>query len=249
MDYILTLLNTGETLPLFVSMTCLNGYFVHETTRSLAEELLVEPDGGAIATLSPTGMTVPSGQRLLYHGLFEAIFEDDTRCLGHAVSSAKAYLLANSTSYEDILRTFQLFGDPAMKLKIPLPQRPHRVSTQAGSGGITIGWEKAQDADGNPVSGYNLYRSTTPGNGYTKVDTALITGTAYHDTGVQAGMTYYYVVTSVDSDGDESVYSHEISDAIIATSETNPQSPVSIAGTGGAGCFISNVTYGLPKIR
>jgi len=228
-------------------MTCLNGYFVHDTTRSLAEELLLKSDGGSVATLSPTGMTVPSGQRLLDHGLFEAVFEDDTRELGPAISSAKAYLLTNSTTHDDIAKTFQLFGDPAMELKVPLPHKPQQVLTQASATSITIRWNEGLDADGNPVSGYNLYRTTSPGEGYTKLNATLITGTTYHDTGVQAGMTYYYVVTSVDSDGDESVYSEEISDAIIATSETNPQNPVSTTDSGSSGCFISNVTWGLRK--
>jgi len=194
-------------------------------------------------------MTIPSGQRLLDHGLFAAIFEDDTRKLGPALSLAKAYLFANSTTHDDIAKTFQLFGDPAIELKIPLPHRPQAVSTQASATGITIRWNEGLDADGNPAVGCNLYRTTSTGQGYTKLNATLITGTAYHDTGVQAGITYYYVVTSVDSDGDESIYSEEISDAIIAASETNPQNPVSTTASGSGGCFISNVTYGLPVIR
>jgi fibronectin type 3 domain-containing protein len=38
----------------------------------------------------------------------------------------------------------------------------------------------------------------------------LVTQTAYTDTTVQAGQTYYYVTTAVDSSGNESTYSNEV---------------------------------------
>jgi fibronectin type 3 domain-containing protein len=61
------------------------------------------------------------------------------------------------------------------------------------------------------VSGYNVYRSTTSGSGYTQVNSGLITSTSFVDTAVTGGSTYYYVVTAVDSTGVESAYSTEAS--------------------------------------
>ena len=59
------------------------------------------------------------------------------------------------------------------------------------------------------VSGYNVYRGSGSGGPYTKVNSALITGTSYLDTTVQAGRTYYYVATALDSSSNESAYSNQ----------------------------------------
>ena len=100
------------------------------------------------------------------------------------------------------------------------------------------------------MAGYNLYRSTTPGGPYTQVNTALITGTQYDDISVSAtmaqyastsaasGATSYYVVTSVDTDGDESVYSLEVSNS---TQSAASGASESSGGGGGGGCFIGTV--------
>jgi fibronectin type 3 domain-containing protein len=59
--------------------------------------------------------------------------------------------------------------------------------------------------------GYNTYSSTTHGGPYTKLTSTPVAATAYADTAVQAGQTYYYVVTSVNSSNEESAYSAEVS--------------------------------------
>jgi hypothetical protein len=59
------------------------------------------------------------------------------------------------------------------------------------------------------VIGYNVYRSTTSGTGYVKVNPTLVPGASYTDSAVLNSTTYYYVTTAVDSIGDESVYSNE----------------------------------------
>jgi fibronectin type 3 domain-containing protein len=59
------------------------------------------------------------------------------------------------------------------------------------------------------VAGYNVYRGTQSGGPYSKSNPSLVTGTAYSDTSVQAGQTYYYVATAVNSNDVESVYSNE----------------------------------------
>ncbi len=175
----------------------------------------------------PTGRTTPDGQSILNQALFEAILVEDIRTLGDALSVAKQTLLANGIQFEETSETFLLFGDPAMELKLPFPRRPTGVMAQVIAEGITTSWDAATDADGGPVSGYNLYRSTTPQGGYTQVNGALITGTQFVDTGVDTETRYYYVVTSVDSDGDQSVLSREVS-------ATVPESST--------GCFIAVAT-------
>jgi fibronectin type 3 domain-containing protein len=72
---------------------------------------------------------------------------------------------------------------------------------------VDLSW----NASTSPVSGYNAYRSMTSGGPYTKLNSSLISGTTYADFRVQHGYTYYYVTSSVDSQGRESAFSNEAS--------------------------------------
>jgi hypothetical protein len=67
---------------------------------------------------------------------------------------------------------------------------------------VSLSWT----ASTSDVSGYNVYRATTPGV-YSKINTALDPTTTYTDRSVASGTTYYYAATAVDSSGQESTYS------------------------------------------
>jgi fibronectin type 3 domain-containing protein len=66
------------------------------------------------------------------------------------------------------------------------------------------------DLDDSATNGYNVYSGTTTGGPYTKLTSTPIAPNTYTDSSVQAGLTYYYVVTAIESDGAESAYSNEI---------------------------------------
>ena len=59
------------------------------------------------------------------------------------------------------------------------------------------------------ISGYNVYRGTTSGGPYSKINTSLDAGTSYTDNSVSGGTTYYYVTTAVDDNSQESSYSNQ----------------------------------------
>jgi hypothetical protein len=240
------LANNGMS-PFFVSMSCLNGYFVDPAETSLAETLLRSPDIGAIAALMPTAMTTSDIQRILDTALFDAIFNKDIRTLGPAISAAKQTLLANGAAYEEVSKTFLLFGDPATALKVTVPRIPTGFELQSQTSGVTLNWQAAVDCNGDPVSGYNVYRSSSSGGPYTKLNGTLITDTTYRDTpslmvGAPAkaagggGSVYYYVVTSVDADGDESVPSPEMALTLERT-----LTGTGSGGSSGGGCFIDTL--------
>ena len=67
------------------------------------------------------------------------------------------------------------------------------------------------------VVGYNLYRATQAGGPYTKLTSSPVAGTSYVDITVQAGQTYYYVATAVDSNHNESGYSNQATATVPAT--------------------------------
>jgi hypothetical protein len=232
-------LSNADKFPFVVAMTCLTGFFADPESfawPSFAEVLLRSSSKGAVAAFMSTGMTAPEGQHILDVALFDAIFSQDIRTLGRAISVAKQTLLANGVNPEDVSKTFLLFGDPATRLKIPLPTVPSGLSAQVVVNGISLNWQGATDCNGGAVMGYNVYSGTTPGGPYTKMNTTPITGTGFSDTSAQTG-TFYYVVTSVDSDGDESAPTLELSVTVGARSV----SAGSGGGGGGGGCFISAI--------
>jgi len=74
----------------------------------------------------------------------------------------------------------------------------------------TLSWT----ASTSTVSGYNVYRGTVNGGPYTLINTSLLTALSFMDTNVTSGATYYYVTTAVDSSGNESVDSNQVTAVI-----------------------------------
>lgn len=75
----------------------------------------------------------------------------------------------------------------------------------------TLSW-KASTSSG--VVGYNVYRGTTSGGPYTKLDSSPIAGTSYSDSSVSSG-EYYYVVAAINLDGTESGYSNQAAVSVL----------------------------------
>ena len=65
--------------------------------------------------------------------------------------------------------------------------------------------------DASATTGYNVYGGTTSGGPYAKLTASPILPTDYVDASVTSGLTYYFVVTAVDSNNAESGYSNEVS--------------------------------------
>jgi fibronectin type 3 domain-containing protein len=78
---------------------------------------------------------------------------------------------------------------------------------------VSLSWTASTSPN---ISGYNVYRGTTAGGAYTKVNSAPIGATTYADGSVSGGKTYYYVTTAVDGSGGESGYSNQAT-AVVPT--------------------------------
>ncbi|MEI8197689.1 MAG: fibronectin type III domain-containing protein, partial [Phycisphaerae bacterium] len=90
------------------------------------------------------------------------------------------------------------------------------IATTASTTQINVAWT----APSGTVTGYNVYRGTTPGGeGATPINGGtLITTTSYPDTGLAQGTAYYYTVKAVNAAG-SSVVSGEVN-AITQTTVT-----------------------------
>jgi len=77
----------------------------------------------------------------------------------------------------------------------------------SASHSVALAWTPSTST----VIGYNTYTSPQSGGPYTKLTSTPVAATTFSDSAVQAGKTYYFVVTSIDSSNVESVYSNEVS--------------------------------------
>ncbi|HTA57608.1 MAG TPA: choice-of-anchor D domain-containing protein [Candidatus Baltobacteraceae bacterium] len=75
---------------------------------------------------------------------------------------------------------------------------------------VSLSWTPGSST----YSGFNVYRGTSSGGPYSRVDTSMVSSPSYLDAGVNSGQTYYYVATEVDTTGTESGYSGEVSAVI-----------------------------------
>lgn len=80
------------------------------------------------------------------------------------------------------------------------------TGTAATQHDVNLSWSSSSST----VSGYNVYRGTLSGGPYGKINSSSDPGTSFSDTSVQANETYYYVVTGVNSAGEESAYSNQV---------------------------------------
>jgi hypothetical protein len=88
------------------------------------------------------------------------------------------------------------------------PAAPTGLTAIAGNQTVSLDWNNNSESD---MNGYNVYRSTTSGSGYTKLNGTLLSNSAYTDNSVINGTTYYYVVTAVDTLSNESGYLSQVS--------------------------------------
>ncbi len=91
------------------------------------------------------------------------------------------------------------------------PGAPTGISaTDLGTNGkVKLAWTNPTDSD---LKSLTIYRSTTSGSLGTAVHTG-VTGTSKEDTGLTNGTTYYYTVRAVDSSGNESSNTAQVSAA------------------------------------
>jgi hypothetical protein len=107
-------LTNADHLPVIINMNCLTGLFTHPKVTSLAETFLWQPNGGAVAVLAPTSLTLPSDQALLSEALAGQINTHPEQTLGESYLAAQRQMPIGEQGANEVLLTFLLFGDPAL---------------------------------------------------------------------------------------------------------------------------------------
>ena len=119
---IASLTNTAQP-SFFLSMACYLGYFAQPSAvggdSSSFDELLVrKASGGAIAAFSPAGWGLVGDHDLLDQGVFETIDQNHITEFGRITTRAKIFMYANTVGDPELVDTYLLFGDPALRIKM-----------------------------------------------------------------------------------------------------------------------------------
>lgn len=102
-------------LPMVLGMTCFTGYFHHPEYPTIDESMLRQVNGGSIAVWSASGLGIATGHNILQDGFYEVISGSTNTNLGLATLAGKTDLVAYGF-HLDLLDTFNLLGDPGLRL-------------------------------------------------------------------------------------------------------------------------------------
>ena len=102
--------------PFLLTLNCLNGYFVAPAFDALAEALVKAEGRGAIATVSPSGLSLDAPAHAFHRALMAELTSGAHARLGDAVLAAqKAY--AGTGAMPELIGVYQLLGDPGLRLR------------------------------------------------------------------------------------------------------------------------------------
>ena len=109
-------LSPQQQQPLVLTINCFNGYFHYPYFDAFAEELVKVEGKGAVAALSPSGLSLNAPAHRFHKALLKELLSGKHESLGDAILAAQARY-AERGSFLELLGIFHLFGDPAMRIQ------------------------------------------------------------------------------------------------------------------------------------
>ncbi len=106
------LTNGGANLSIFTMLTCLNGNFVN-TTDSLSEALMKNPNGGAVTSWASSGLTTPDIQEVMATRFYNQVAAGNITRIGDLIKDAKTTINFG----RDVRLSWVLLGDPMTKVR------------------------------------------------------------------------------------------------------------------------------------
>jgi fibronectin type 3 domain-containing protein len=139
-----------------------------------------------------------------------------------AVNSAGVSPRSNETS-----------ATPA-SVQATVPSAPQSLTAKGADGSVSLSWAAPSSNGGSPVTGYDIYRGTSPGAETATPIAANVSATGFTDTSAVNGTTYYYTVAAVNAAG----VSPQSSEASATPQATVPAAPSQLVASGGNGSVV-----------
>jgi hypothetical protein len=108
-------LTNADRPPVMAALTCVAGRFEVPAFESMAEAMVLNPNGGAVAAWAPSGLSYNVDAERLNRAFVDAAFGQDIT-LGQAVREALATYAAEGF-YRHLLLVYNVFGDPALSMR------------------------------------------------------------------------------------------------------------------------------------
>ena len=106
-----------------------------------------------------------------------------------AVNSAGVSPKSNETS-----------ATPA-SVQATVPSAPQSLTAKGADGSVSLSWAAPSSDGGSPVTGYDVYRGTSPGGESATPLASNVVTNGFTDTSAVNGTTYYYMVAAVNAAG------------------------------------------------
>ncbi len=127
-----TNLATTQACPVVFSSSCFTNWFHRDVPMCIGEDLLLNPWHGASAVVGPTHMIDVVEAYALDRTFCRLMAQDGVKNIGRLLSAAKAQFYSAQEGHGLYADQYVLLGDPAMDIKIAVPDIPSPSAYRTG---------------------------------------------------------------------------------------------------------------------